>query len=307
MQQGNKYGLQLRVPKPPQKQKLPQRPPIPPPLGFRDEDDDDNVEMQISRHAVKSRSLKEVELLHQKALEQDPSVFDYDAVYDDMKQKEVLPKLHDRQKRESKYIGVLMEKAKERERQHEIVFERKLAKERTKEEDLYKDKDKFVTGAYKRKLAELAKWEEEERRRQLREEQDDVTKKSDISDFYLYLQKNVAFGGKDAKTRKLEKQQEAEAESAAGAGASEEAPPSTRQPVEPAMLKMAQSGEASTSMKEPEPAADMKPTPDAPDQGEAATGQQAADQPKREHHKRSEDAVAAAKERYLARQRMKEQ
>ncbi|CAM8919788.1 unnamed protein product [Rhodiola kirilowii] len=300
--QNNKYGLQLRIPKQAQKQQQQQkkRPPIPTPLGFREEDDDDNVEMQISRHSVKSRSLKEVEELHQKALKEDPSVFDYDGVYDDMKHKEVLPKLQDRQKRESKYISVLKEKAKERERQHEIVFERKLAKERSKEEDLYKDKDKFVTGAYKRKLAELAKWEEEERMRLLREEKDDVTKKSDISDFYLYLQKNVAFGGKDAKTRKLEKQQ-AEAESAAAAtGTSEEAPLATRQNVEPDTMKEeAQSGEASTVLKEPEP----EPTANAA-QAQPVTEQQP--QPKPEHHKRNEDAVVAAKERYLARKRMKE-
>lgn len=68
-----------------------------------------------------------------------------------------------------------MEKAKRREREHEIVYERKLAKERTKEDHLYADKDKFVTSAYKRKLAEQARWMEEERLRELREERDDVS------------------------------------------------------------------------------------------------------------------------------------
>ncbi|KAL9662882.1 hypothetical protein QQ045_027717 [Rhodiola kirilowii] len=61
--------LKLRIPKQAQQQQQQKRPPIPTPLGFREEDDDDdNVEMQISRHSVKSRSLKEVEELHQKAL-----------------------------------------------------------------------------------------------------------------------------------------------------------------------------------------------------------------------------------------------
>lgn len=68
-----------------------------------------------------------------------------------------------------------MDKAKQREREHEITYERKLAKERSKEEHLYSDKDKFVTGAYKRKLAEQAKWMEEERLREMREEKDDVS------------------------------------------------------------------------------------------------------------------------------------
>jgi len=68
-----------------------------------------------------------------------------------------------------------MEKAKQREREHEIVYERKLAKERSKDDHLYADKDKFVTSAYKRKLAEQAKWMEEQRLRELREERDDVS------------------------------------------------------------------------------------------------------------------------------------
>ena len=68
-----------------------------------------------------------------------------------------------------------MEKAKRREREQEIVYERKLAKERSQEDHLFADKDKFVTSAYKRKLAEQEKWKEEERLRELREERDDVS------------------------------------------------------------------------------------------------------------------------------------
>lgn len=74
-----------------------------------------------------------------------------------------------------RYIQALMDKAKQREKEHEIIYERKLAKERSKDEDLYADKDKFVTGAYKKKLAEQAKWLEEERLREMREEKDDVS------------------------------------------------------------------------------------------------------------------------------------
>ena len=68
-----------------------------------------------------------------------------------------------------------MEKAKQREREHEIVYERKLLKERSKDDHLFADKEKFVTGAYKKKLAEQAKWLDEERLRQIREERDDVS------------------------------------------------------------------------------------------------------------------------------------
>lgn len=85
-----------------------------------------------------------------------------------------------------------MEKAKQREREHEVIYERKIAKERSKDDHLFADKDKFVTAAYKRKLQEQAKWLEEEHLRELREERDDV---SEIFSFlfcsllaYLYTQ-----------------------------------------------------------------------------------------------------------------------
>lgn len=75
-----------------------------------------------------------------------------------------------------------------------MIYERKLAKERSKDDHLYAGKDRFVTNAYKKKLAEQAKWMEEERLRQLREEKEDVTKKSDISDLYFNPQKNISYG-----------------------------------------------------------------------------------------------------------------
>lgn len=68
-----------------------------------------------------------------------------------------------------------MDKAKQREREHEIIYEKKLLKERSKDDHLFADKEKFVTSAYKKKLAEQAKWLEEERLRQIREEKDDVS------------------------------------------------------------------------------------------------------------------------------------
>ena len=76
---------------------------------------------------------------------------------------------------QSKYIQALIEKSKVREREQEIVYERKIAKEREKDDHLHSDKEKFVTGAYKRKLAEQAKWLEEDRLRELREQKDDVS------------------------------------------------------------------------------------------------------------------------------------
>lgn len=53
-----KYGLQLRAQSSQQK-KQPGRPPLPTPLGFHDEDDDD-VEREISRQASKNKALMDV-------------------------------------------------------------------------------------------------------------------------------------------------------------------------------------------------------------------------------------------------------
>lgn len=56
-----------------------------------------------------------------------------------------------------------------------------------------------------------------------------------------------------------------------------------------------------------EPADTAKHVSDAPPSQQASSIEPSSlDQPKRDHHKRSEDAVAAAKERFLARKRAKE-
>ncbi|CAL5333927.1 unnamed protein product [Camellia sinensis] len=129
-----KYGLQLRV-QPSQQKKQPARPPLPPPLGFCDEDEDD-VKKEISRQASKNKALKDIEEQHKKALEEDPSMFGYDGVYDEMKEKVVDP----------------------------------LAHLKSKDDHLFAGKGKFVTSAYKKKLADHAQWMEEECQCQLQEE-----------------------------------------------------------------------------------------------------------------------------------------
>ncbi|XP_057954857.1 uncharacterized protein LOC131148911 [Malania oleifera] len=295
-----KYGLQIRV-QSSQKKQIPTKAPLPTSLGFRDDDEDD-VEKEISRHASKNKVLKDIEEQHKKALEEDPSVFDYDGVYDEMKEKELGPRAQDRQERKSKYIHAMMNKSKERERLNEIVYERNLAKERSKEDHLYAEKDKFVTSAYKKKLAEQAKWLEEERLRELRDKKDDVTKKSDMSDFYFNLSKNVAFGAKDAELRKSKEQE-------VSIHVSEKGSSLTNTPLKSSIVKEKHQGESSSGLKETAVPFDAKPASATLDsvQENIVAEQEPADQPKHDHHKRSEDQVAAAKERFLARKRAKVQ
>ncbi|XP_038877232.1 nuclear speckle splicing regulatory protein 1-like [Benincasa hispida] len=321
----SKYGLQLRVK--PSQQKQPTRPPLPAPLGFQDDDDDD-VEREISRQASKNKALKDIEDQHRKALEEDPSVFDYDGVYDQMKEKAVQPRAYDREERKPKYIQNLMKKAQEREREQEIIYERKLAKERSKDDHLYAGKDKFVTSAYKKKLAEQAKWMEEERLRQLREEKEDVTKKSDITDFYFNLQKNIAYGARNAieprepPNKLLSEKQEKQTEVHISEKHEEGANADTFNDHQ--SLKYSNLPSQSAKTREEHPrleehlSVSNKTTPSdvrgnsprticnktpVEEQPKHEQGEQ---QPKRDHHKRNEDAVAAAKERFLARKRAKE-
>ncbi|KAK6163629.1 hypothetical protein DH2020_000493 [Rehmannia glutinosa] len=297
-----KYGLQLRVQ--PQQKKQPTKPPLPTPLGFNDDGDDDNVERDILRQAYKNKTHKDVEEQHKKALEEDPSVFDYDGVYDKMKEKQVRPVEQDRQDRKPRYIQALMNKAKQREKEHEIIYERKLAKERSKDEDLYADKDKFVTSAYKKKLAEQAKWLEEERLREMREEKEDVTKKTDISDFYFNLGKNVAFGSREADSGKPTKHPE----EAVAQPPRQVSPPAT---IESSTIENSPKERSDRPYTRPvsetsahdqvtnEPSSSDHPIPDHQKGSEDSVAAA------KDHHKRSEDAVAAAKERFLARKKAK--
>ena len=62
----------------------------------------------------------------------------------------------------------------------------RLAKERSVEDHLFGDKEKFVTAAYKKKLEEEKQWLAEEKVREAQEQKNDVVKKGHMGDFYRY-------------------------------------------------------------------------------------------------------------------------
>ena len=86
--------------------------------------------------------------------------------------------------RKSRYVEALAAKQKERDREAAMVRERRLLREREREDHLYADKEKFVTAAYRAKLEADAKWIREDAARDAAEAADDVAKKSDLSGFY---------------------------------------------------------------------------------------------------------------------------
>lgn len=85
----------------------------------------------------------------QKALQEDPSVYEYDEVYDQMeeKKKQTNIKLLSTEKK-SKYISKLMKTAGHRKMEDERRNERKVQKERDAEGDEFEEKEEFVTSAY---------------------------------------------------------------------------------------------------------------------------------------------------------------
>ncbi|KAK7746150.1 hypothetical protein SLS62_009529 [Diatrype stigma] len=110
---------------------------------------------------------------HRQAAEElDPSIYDYDAVYDSLKpqeqEKDKAAAAADAERR-PKYMKSLMESAAVRRRDALIAEEKKIARERAEEGDEYADKEKFVTEAYKKQQEENRRIEEEERRREEQE------------------------------------------------------------------------------------------------------------------------------------------
>ena len=65
----------------------------------------------------------QVAQLHATALAEDASVFAYDEVYDSLKESEK-PKREAQKERKSKYIEGLLDKAKERNREQDISYEK---------------------------------------------------------------------------------------------------------------------------------------------------------------------------------------
>jgi len=105
-----------------------------------------------------------------------------------------------------------LEKAEHRKQEQDILYERKLRKEREKEDHLYDDRDKFVTSSYKQKLMEQKKWLEEQEKKDAAH-QDVTQQKNAMFNFYATLleQKNVAAGSEDdAIKRERERKEEEE-------------------------------------------------------------------------------------------------
>ncbi|CAK8693079.1 unnamed protein product [Clavelina lepadiformis] len=197
MNHDGKYGLILRKKQPLFQKTKPSK--LTPRLSvFSNADSSDEehgqkeVNSQIHREAMKKIVKKQTKMEIQKALEEDATVYEYDSIYDDMKQKTNQKKIPAKvsaadKARKPKYIGSLMKAAESRGRERQRIEERKIEKERQKEGDEFKDKPEFVTSAYRKRMQEREAEEEEERRKAAIEEIMDVRKQKDLSGFYKHL------------------------------------------------------------------------------------------------------------------------
>ncbi|KAL6078161.1 Ubiquitin carboxyl-terminal hydrolase 42-like [Balamuthia mandrillaris] len=158
-----------------------------------------DVRQQLMLEAERKRKKAAKEQL--KVLEEDPSVYDYDGVYDSLRdnraQKERSAAI-ERKARKPKYMQNLLAAADKRKKEQEILFDKKLIKEREKEDHLYEDTETFITPAYQRKLEEQRRFKEEQDKLDAIAARNDVTKSSNFMfDFYskIYDAKNVSMGG----------------------------------------------------------------------------------------------------------------
>jgi len=163
----------------------------------------------ILREAARNKNLKSSERIAQKAMEEDPTVFDYDGFLESKQEQE--KKLKPTQRiirpvdKKSKYMETLLDKADERKRVNTFYLQKKYIKEAKVDADIYGKTDEFITPGYKEKLLEDKKWREERDKKDAMEQ--DVTKKGDFSGYFNHLLKdNVSMGGgpRDFATRQTQ-------------------------------------------------------------------------------------------------------
>ncbi|CAF1121296.1 unnamed protein product [Rotaria sordida] len=165
-------------------------------------DDDDDIEPTSSsiktnkfptstRLKLNPKAQRDIE----EALEQDPNIYSYDEVYEQVsstvqqEQKREEKKRLERETnifRQPKYVAGLLEKSKQREKEFERVQERRIQREREQEGDLYADKEVFVTSAYKAKLAERQADLEREKLEDKREALLNVLQQDNMDAFYRF-------------------------------------------------------------------------------------------------------------------------
>jgi coiled-coil domain-containing protein 55 len=177
---------------------------------FGSDSEDESNSTAVKKQPVLKPNLlqkKQIQKMHEQAVEEDPNIFLYDEVYDDIQNKrnEAKNQKKSQEEKKPKYIKKLIETAEKRKKEYERRVERQVQKDREAEGEKYKDKEIFVTSTYRKKLEEIKEAELEEKRQEYLESIGDVTKQADLSGFYrhLYSQK-LDTGPEEVKAEKPE-------------------------------------------------------------------------------------------------------
>lgn len=152
-------------------------------------EDDSDTEDQIKVPTGVSKGLKKQDTIsREKAVAQDPTVYQYDEVYDEIEKKRSESKLAKKDMdKKPKYISRLLVAADKRKRENERRIERQVQKEREEEGNKFEDKESFITPSYKKKLEEMKELEEQEKREEYLESIGDVKKQGNLDGFYRHL------------------------------------------------------------------------------------------------------------------------
>ncbi|XP_049881612.1 nuclear speckle splicing regulatory protein 1 [Pectinophora gossypiella] len=155
---------------------------------FGDDSDSDDDSKKKSVLLQPSHNInRQAKISQDKALMEDPTVYQYDEIYDSMTNEKEEKKSKSKGDKKPRYIENLMKSANKRKIENERRIERQIQKEREKEGDEFADKEVFVTSAYKKKLEEMKLEEEKEKREEYLESIGDVTKQRDLGGFYRHL------------------------------------------------------------------------------------------------------------------------
>ncbi|XP_070591566.1 nuclear speckle splicing regulatory protein 1 [Erythrolamprus reginae] len=155
-----------------------------------DSDDESSISESLQKEAAKKQAMKQTKMEIQRALAEDSTVYEYDAIYEDIQKKKEesqASSLAGKAEKKPKYIQNILQAAELRKKEQERRMEKKIQKEREAEGEAFQDKMAFVTSAYKKKLQERAEEEERERKEAAIEASLDVTKQKDLSGFYRHL------------------------------------------------------------------------------------------------------------------------
>jgi hypothetical protein len=101
----------------------------------------------------------------------DPTIYSYDEVYDTLKaaarkKKEAAKAREEEGRNRPRYMASVLSAAAVRERDRLVAEEKRLAREREAEGEEFKDKEKFVTEAYRKQQEEMRRLEAEEKVRE---------------------------------------------------------------------------------------------------------------------------------------------